>query len=139
LKKPVKDYGLQFHPKAGTLLICDFRGNIIPEIVKRRPVVVITPRLAHRDGLCTIVPLSSKPPRYPQPFHVQMSRDYLPGDKGPDESWAKCDLVCSVSMKRLDRVKAGPRKFIAPTISEADLAAIRTGVLASLGFPHGEI
>jgi mRNA interferase MazF len=137
LKKSVKDYGLQFHPKAGTVLICDFRGNIIPEIVKRRPVVVITPRLAHRDGLCTIVPLSSKPPRYPQPFHVQMSRDYLPSDNGPDESWAKCDLVCSVSMKRLDRVKVGPRKFETPMISDTDLAAIRAGVLAALGFPHG--
>lgn len=131
--KPVKDYGLRFHPKAGTLLICDFAGNIIPEIVKRRPVVVITPRLPHRDGLCTIVPLSSKPPDHPQPFHVLLSQSYLPGET--IDSWAKCDLVCSVSMKRLDRVKAGHRKFIAPMLSAADLAAIRQGVLAALGYP----
>lgn len=131
--KPVKDYGLQFHPKAGTVLICDFSGNIVPEIVKRRPVVVITPRLPHRDGLCTVVPLSSKAPEYPQPFHVFLATKYLP--EQTVDSWAKCDLVCSVSLKRLDRIKIGHRKYIAPSVGKGDLAAIRKGVLAALGFP----
>jgi len=137
LHKPVKDYGLKFHPKAGAMLICDFRGFIVPEIVKRRPVVVITPRLAHRDGLCTIVPLSTTAPRHPQPFHVRLSQNYMPGKEESPAPWAKCDLVCSVSMARLDRIKAGHRKFIAPAISAADLQAIRAGVFAALGLPHG--
>lgn len=131
--KPIKDYGLQFHPKAGTVLICDFSGNIVPEIIKRRPVVVITPRLPLRDGLCTVVPLSTKAPDHPQPFHVRLETNYLP-DQDFD-SWAKCDLVCSVSMKRLDRIKVGHRRYIAPGVSSSDLSAIRLGVLAALGFP----
>lgn len=135
--KPVEEFGLKFHPKAGTILFCDFQGNMVPEIVKRRPVVVITPRLQYRDGLCTVVPLSTKAPEHPQPFHVKLSQSYLPNQKQAFESWAKCDLVCSVSFARLDRVKIGHRKYIAPMISADDLAAIRRGVLAALGFPKG--
>jgi mRNA interferase MazF len=132
---PVKDYGLAFHPHAGTILFCDFKGAIEPEIGKRRPVLIVQPRLPYRDGLCTVVPLSTKPPIHPQPFHVLLSKDYLPQKGEPLESWAKCDLVCSVSLKRLDRIQVGQRQYIAPKVSAEDLLAVRQGVLAALGFP----
>jgi mRNA interferase MazF len=127
---------LQFHPRAGTLLMCDFRGSVDPEINKRRPVVVVTPRLAHRDRLCMIVPTSTTAPKYPQPFQVQLTRNYHPNEPASTPVWAKCDLVMSVSMDRLDRFHTGKRQFVAPEISADDLKAIRKGIFAALGYPQ---
>lgn len=115
--------------------MCDFRGNIVPEIIKKRPVIVITPRLPHRNGLCMVVPTSTTPPDHPQPFHVRLSRNYVPGEPEDTPVWAKCDLITNVSMARLDRFKAGHRKYVAPMVSHEDLRAVRKGVLAALGFP----
>ncbi|MEI6730857.1 MAG: type II toxin-antitoxin system PemK/MazF family toxin, partial [Pseudomonadota bacterium] len=47
---------IKYHPNPGTVLTCDFSGMIEPEMIKERPVVVISPRLCSRTGLCTIVP-----------------------------------------------------------------------------------
>lgn len=131
----IKDAGLSFHPRAGTLLMCDFRGFIEPEISKRRPVIVVTPRLAYRDGLCMIVPTSTTAPKYPQAFHVRLSKNYHPNEPDDTPVWAKCDLITSVSMKRLDRFKVDQRKFDAPRVSDDDLKAVRQGIFAALGFP----
>lgn len=131
----VKDGGLTIHPHAGTLLICDFHGSIDPEINKRRPVIVVAPRLAHREGLCMVVPTSTTAPNYPQPFHVRLSKNYHPGELETVPIWAKCDLISSVSMRRLDRFRVGHRNFVAPKISEADLDAVRRGIFAALGYP----
>jgi mRNA interferase MazF len=53
--------GIQFAVAPGIILLCDYsRGGFqAPEMVKRRPAIVISPRLRHRDGLCTVVPVSS--------------------------------------------------------------------------------
>jgi uncharacterized protein YifN (PemK superfamily) len=62
---------LTYHPETGTILICDYNlggGFIEPEMVKRRPVVVISPRFRHRDWLCTVVPLSTT--HQVQPKHI---------------------------------------------------------------------
>ncbi len=126
---------LAFHPHAGTLLICDFRGSIEPEIIKRRPVIVVTPRLPYRSHLCTVVPTSTTAPDHPQPYHVSLSKNYHPNEDDGLPVWAKCDLVISVSMKRLDRFKVGIRKYYAPKIIDEDLRAVRVGMLHALGFP----
>ncbi|MBB6309359.1 type II toxin-antitoxin system PemK/MazF family toxin [Xanthobacter tagetidis] len=125
--------GINFHPRAGTLLMCDFRGAVPPEINKRRPVVVITPRLANRDQLAMVVPTSTTEPRSMQPFHVRLLKNYHPNEPDDLPVWAKCDLVSSVSFARLDRFHVGHRRFEAPMISADDLASIRKGVLAALG------
>lgn len=130
----IKDSGLAFHPRAGTLLVCDFRGSVEPEIDKRRPVIVVTPRLAYRDRLAMIVPTSTTEPNHPQAFHVRLSKNYHPNEPDDLPVWAKCDLVCSVSFVRLDRFKVDRRKFEAPTISDDDLERVRRGILAALGF-----
>lgn len=130
-----KDGGLQFHPKAGAVLMCDYRGCIHPEINKRRPVVVITPRLPHRDHLVMVVPLSTTAPNPPQDFHVRLSTNYVPGDDPNLPVWAKCDLISSVSMKRLDRFMIRHRHWHSPDVSAADLLAVRKGVVCALGFP----
>ena len=50
---------LRFHPRVGSILICDYStGFVAPEMVKRRRVVVIS-RLRQRADLYTVVPLST--------------------------------------------------------------------------------
>jgi len=127
---------LTFHPHAGTLVMCDFRGSIPPEIIKIRPVIIVTPRLPNRGSLCMIIPTSTTPPDHPQPYHVRLSRNYHPNEADDVPVWAKCDLITNVSCERLDRFKIGFRKYVAPSISADDLDSVRKGVLAAFGFPH---
>lgn len=129
----IKDSGLQFHPRKGAVLICDFKGNIVPEIIKKRPVVVIAPRLPYRSGLVTIVPLSTTPPEYDVSYVVKLNR-YYGNDVSTPQQYAKCDLVCSVSLKRLDRIKVGYRKYMCPVMDEQDLQNVLDGVKNALGF-----
>ncbi len=129
----VKDSGLQFHPRKGAVLMCDFTGNIVPEIIKKRPVVVITPRLPYRTGLATVVPLSTTKPEYNVNYVVKLNK-YYGNDVNAPQQYAKCDLVCSVSFKRLDRIKVGYRKYMCPQMSEEDLKSVLEGVKYALGF-----
>lgn len=130
----IKDGGLSFHPHAGTMVYCDFRGNEQPEIIKKRPVIIVTPRLPHRNNLCTVVPTSTTPPDHPQPYHVRLSKNYHPNEPDDVPVWAKCDLLTNISMARLDRFRVGHRKYHAPRISSEDLQAVRVGILHALGF-----
>ena len=66
---------LKYPPKVGTLWICDFNtGFKPPEMIKRRPVVVISPRRS--TELCTIVPLSTT---VPDPLVALAHRGKYPG------------------------------------------------------------
>lgn len=69
---------LPFHPRAGQVLVADFKDFVEPEITKLRPVVVISPRLPCRKGLVTVVPLSTKPPRQVVPCVYKLARNYTP-------------------------------------------------------------
>ncbi len=129
----IKDTGIQFHPKKGSVLICDFRGHEVPEIIKKRPVVVITPKLPYRNGLAMVVPLSTTPPEHDVDYVVKL-HGYYGNDMNKPQQYAKCDLVSSVSFKRLDRVKIGYRKYITPTVSDDDLRGILQGVKKAFGF-----
>jgi uncharacterized protein YifN (PemK superfamily) len=93
---------LNFHPAPGLILICDFTtGFQPPEMVKKRPVVVISPR--RRNGqLVTVVPLSSVEPIPSEPWHHKLVDGTYPLARSP--MWAKCDMVQTVGTFRLDRV-----------------------------------
>ena len=95
---------LNVHPKAGMIVMCDFAGYIVPVIVKVRPVVVISPNHISRPRLCMVVPLSTTPPLPIRPYHYKLAGS--PFSHDPSEVWAKCDLVASVSIERLDSVPA---------------------------------
>lgn len=128
---------LTFHPSPGTILMCDFgTGFIVPEMVKVRPVVVVSPRLRTRPKLCTVVPLSSTEPRPPEPYHHRLSQRAYPPARGP--VWAKCDMLATVSIDRLDRIKVrgpgGGRSYTTYKMPPDDLAAIRRGIRFALGF-----
>ena len=121
------------------VLICDFNtGFKPPEMIKRRPVVVISPRPRRTNQLCTIVPLSTTAPNPVEPFHHRMGPRSLPGKLARKETWAKCDMLATVSLERLDRVMigrepGGKRIYIAQQVLDEDFEAIRRGVMIALG------
>ena len=125
---------IQFHPRLGAVLMCDFTtGFQLPEMVKRRPVVVVSRK--HRE-LCTVVPLSTAAPSPVEACHHKLSEHSLPFalTKGRDV-WAKCDLITTVGFGRLDRImigrepRSGRRLYASQRVNAADLRSIREGVL----------
>ena len=120
---------LNYHPRLGTLLICDFTtGFKAPEMVKKRPVVVVS--RTHRC-IAIVVPLSKSEPTPFEKCHVEMSAASIPADLGPGRRWAKCDMASHVCFDRLDRIKAGrcpntgKRLYITPAILDVDLKQIQ--------------
>ena len=110
--------------------MCNFSGFVAPEMVKVRPVVVLVRNRRNRQ-LVTVVPLSATEPATLDDHHHELSVNPLP-DKPHTSCWAKCDMVNTVSVNRLDRYSVGHGRFVAPEISAADFAAIRAGVAVAL-------
>ena len=123
---------ITFHPKPGQVLYCDFRGYMVPEIVKTRPVVIVSPGHLARPGLVTVVPLSTTPPDPVRPYHYRLQGNPIPGST-ETEVWAKCDLFASVSLERLDRVKLGRGEYRTGAVSMDQVKAIRRACLYALG------
>ena len=103
-------------------------------MVKVRPVVVLSPRRRTSD-LVTVVPLSSTPPAPLLPWHLDMPADAYPPARDP--MWAKCDVVVTVALGRLDRVRTkgpqGERVYSTPALAPATFAALQACVRAALG------
>jgi len=62
------------------VLMCDFTGFKPPEMVKQRPVVVVSPRYRRHTGVCLVVPLSTVAPPEIEPHHFEIpagSYDFL--------------------------------------------------------------
>lgn len=92
---------IYYHPDQGTILICDFQGMVAPEMVKRRPVVVISPRRRRGGDLCTVVPLSTTDPSSVEPFHYRLSLDPpLPTPFDSPSHWVKADMLYTLRFDR---------------------------------------
>ncbi|MHA7875067.1 type II toxin-antitoxin system PemK/MazF family toxin [Roseivivax sp.] len=127
---------IKYFPRAGQVLVCSFRGFEVPEMVKTRPVMVISPRLPHRSQIVTIVPISTSPPLHDLPFVVRLSKNYHPNERDDLPCWAKCDMVMNLSRERLDGFKIDRRKWATPHASADNLKAVQTGVVYGLGIEH---
>ena len=128
------------HPYTGTVLLCDFNlGFVEPEMVKRRPVVVLSPKIAARPGLCTVVALSGKAPIPVMPYHCQIDiRPELPQEFSSNGVWVKGDMIYAVGLHRLDFIRtgktpAGKRTYHYEPLSNENIKRIRTCVLKALG------
>ncbi|MDR3436113.1 type II toxin-antitoxin system PemK/MazF family toxin [Telmatospirillum sp.] len=127
-----------------TILLCDYAlgGFRPPEMIKRRPAIVISPRLPHRDGLCFVIPLSSSEPEKPVPYVVRVELpEPLPAPFDHQICWAKCDMVATVGYERLDlfrtgRGETGRRQYINPRVSVEIFEEIIQGILYGLGIGH---
>jgi uncharacterized protein YifN (PemK superfamily) len=120
-----------FHPKAGTVLMCDFTGFKKPEMIKTRPVIVVSPNHLKRPGLYTVVPMSTTDPDPIELYHYRFKKNPMPHSNG--HAWAKCDMVVTVSMERLDRIKVSRGNYVVTYISNKDLEAIRECMKHALG------
>jgi mRNA interferase MazF len=125
----------------GTVVLCDYSAGFRPpEMVKRRPAVVISPRLPHRDGLCTVVPLSGSPPAHEVAYQCRIElAEELPPPFAQRVWWAKADMLATVGYGRLDLFRtgrdqeSGRRRYVHPRVSEGDLKRVLECVINALG------
>jgi uncharacterized protein YifN (PemK superfamily) len=130
---------IHYHPEQGTILVCDFTGFIVPEMTKRRPVVVVSPRLRRRSGMCTVVPLSTTDPNPVETYHYRLHTiPPLPVPYDKPSHWVKADMVYTVSFERLFLIRSGmgpsgKRIYDQRVIDKADLLKIQAALLHGIG------
>lgn len=129
--------GLGFYPRAGQIFVCDFSGFKEPEMVKKRPVIIVSSRLPYRSEIVAIVPISLTEPKHDLPFCHRLSKNYHPEEPDDLPSWAKCDMLMNIGLKRLDAFKTGRRQYAYPELTPDDLNAVRRAVLCGLGLDKG--
>ena len=115
--------------------MCDFSGFIPPEMTKIRHVVVISPRSRRvniNNGTCLVVPFSTQPPTYVEPFRVLIEKGVYPFFHADKEVWAKANLISHVSFSRLDRVLIDGRHSHAE-LSPEDFKRIQIAVSHAVG------
>lgn len=139
---------LKFPPTPGLVVICDYAtGFRPPEMVKERLAVVVSPRLPRRDGLCTVVPLSTTPA--PSGIRYQCKIKLPIAAPAPFEGalkWAKADMLATVGFGRLNLPytgrdpTSGQRRYLQIRVTPDDMKTIRSAILHALGLdrltPH---
>ncbi|WP_435656157.1 type II toxin-antitoxin system PemK/MazF family toxin [Brucella pituitosa] len=136
---------INFVPKPGMVLMCEFGPNpndfggepilsgplgVPPEMTKNRFVVVMTPGKSHH-GTCVVVPLSTVPPPEVQKYHHCFTAGQYQFLTPLKDSWAKTNMVTTVSYRRLDRVRVNG-KYATPYLEEADFKKIKACVAHAL-------
>ncbi|MEY8688962.1 MAG: type II toxin-antitoxin system PemK/MazF family toxin [Leptothrix sp. (in: b-proteobacteria)] len=129
---------LPYLPKQGEILICDFddvaRGA---EMIKRRPIVIVSRKDAHRNAVFTVVPLSTTAPDPVRAWHHALPHVTITGWHAQAQMWAKGDMITTVSRERLNKpyrkARTGGRQWVTHYLDEADLQAILAGVRSYLG------
>jgi uncharacterized protein YifN (PemK superfamily) len=121
---------LPYLPESGEVLICAFDDVAQgAEMIKRRPVVVVSTKSSHHRRLCTVVPISTTAPIPPRLWHHQLSGLNITGWKASAAMWAKCDMLATVAFDRLNapylKSRHG-RRYTMQQVSAADLDAIQT-------------
>lgn len=130
--------GLKFQPRLRAIVTCDYTGFVEPEMVKVRSVVVLA-KSRTNNRLLTVVPLSTTPPEKISPCHHKLNGNPHPDENPKLEVWAKCDMVYTVSLARVNfyktRSRRGGRAVYHSTlsVSAADYLAIQKGVRYALG------
>lgn len=128
---------LPYLPHQGEILVCDFDDFAMgAEMVKRRPIVVASRHDTHRGKMCTVIPLSTTPPDPVKSWHHQMPHLKIAGWQANGVIWAKCDMLASVSIERLNkpyiRTRHG-RSFVTHKLDAQDMAAVMQCIRAYFG------
>ena len=128
---------LPFHPRPGTIVICDYStGFRPPEMVKRRLAITISPKLKRRDNLVAVVPLSATCPQPLEDWHHRLDL-VIPAPWGDGPRWAACDHVATVGYARvnLSHTKhsvTGVRKYVQIELRDV-VGELRRKVALALG------
>lgn len=137
---------LKFPPPVGQVLLCEFPSSLTPpEMVKTRPIVVVTPLLKGRSGLVGIVPLSTTAPDPICSHHCRVAISSMPRPLQATtlQVWAKCDMVYTFCLARLDRFKSGKdrnsgkRLYDSGQLTGVEMDAVRRCVAAAFGIRAG--
>ncbi|MDD9910754.1 MAG: type II toxin-antitoxin system PemK/MazF family toxin [Ahrensia sp.] len=122
------------------MLLCNFgNGFVEPEMTKRRPVIVLSPRIQARPYLCTVVALSTTPPQKEMPYHCRVELPFsMPKPFNAQECWIKGDMVNAVGFHRLDLIRLGKdaqgnRRYLKQPVGDEILRQTRQCVLHGLG------
>lgn len=120
---------ITFQPKPGSVAYCDYRGFIEPEMVKKRPIIVIS-KHNHNAKLLLVVPISSVEPRNKFEYHIEMDPRFCQLHLSGMRSWVKCDMLNVISLGRLDlmRDKQSGQQYI-PDIGRELLKSINGSIL----------
>lgn len=108
-------------------------------MVKRRPVLVLCPRIRARAGLCTIVALSTTKPDPVMPYHCEIELPFAtPPPFDSKTMWIKGDMVNSVGFHRLDLIRLGKdpngkRRYLLTPVGNGILLEARRCVLHGFG------
>ena len=130
---------LKTHPPPGTIVRVDLsQGFAPPEMVKRRPAIILSPPIPKRMSLCSIVPLSTSDPAPVLPHHLQLAfNPPLPKPYDSPTMWLKGDFVLTISFRRLSllfsRRQDGQRVYDARQLGEEEMNRVRACVRAGLG------
>lgn len=133
--------GIQFHPGQGVVVICDYdTGFIVPEMVKRRPAIVVCKPIEARPNLCTVIPLSTTPPDPVMPYHAEITLPFAlpPPFHEAETQWVKGDMVNVVSFSRLELLRlgkdaAGKRRYLTTPVHPEILTLVQACMLEALG------
>lgn len=125
--------------------MCEFPSDYMHgEMIKKRPVIIVNNKMTTRPTLVNIVPISMTAPNTVCAHHVNINRMYLPRglSNQPGERWAKCDMVYTMSIERLELVRAhrgqnGKRVTDKGTLPPAVLLAVRIAAAKCLGVHAG--
>lgn len=141
-KETTINLAISYHPKRGTIVCVNFdQGFRVPEMVKSRLCIVISPPIKARPGLCTVVPLSQSMPNQIQKYLCEIQIPFqMPRRWGNDPRWVKGDMVCAVGWHRVDLLRlgkdsSGKRSYQLSTLSSIHLREISNCVLHGLGIP----
>ena len=120
--------------------MCDFNtGFREPEMVKRRPVFVLSPKITARINLCTIIALSTTPPEPIMPYHAIIKLpDNFPEWLREKQMWLKGDMIYTASFMRLDfiksdKAKSGKRIYIYKPLDCETIKTVEKCVLNGIG------
>ncbi|MGB3721293.1 MAG: type II toxin-antitoxin system PemK/MazF family toxin [Pacificimonas sp.] len=128
------------HPPRGCIITVDYdKGFKVPEMVKRRLAVVLSPDIKARVKLITVVPLSLTPPPKILPFHREIDIPFeLPREWGQARRWVKGDMVNAVGFHRSDLLRlgkdrTGKRVYQMETLPDPIMTDVRRCVLHGMG------
>ena len=130
---------LVFHPLQGSLVTVKFEpGSVEPEMVKRRPCIVLSFPMKYRPKLLTVVALSTTPPNPVMPFHIEIDVPFaLPG-RWSKKCWVKGDMINAVGFHRTDLIqlgkdRSGKRTYQTTALPLETFRLVQRAVLAGLG------
>ncbi len=106
---------LMFQPKKGDVVWCNFSGFVIPEMVKRRPVIIIK-KHKHNSRLVYVLPISNLSPENIKDHHYKLDNEFCIKFFNDKDHWVKIDMIYTVSVERLDRVKTLDGERTIPSI-----------------------